>query len=134
MVGQENQQVRLADTKRDAESYGTRSYQRCRSFPPMLPALLPSNSVVICLRWGDNSLNAHEEFIGLQQVDRIDAATITFTTKDVLHRMNLRLTGARGQCYGGCSKLSGAKTRVATNIKSDEPRTVFTHCYGYCIQ
>ena len=90
--------------------------------------------VVICLRWVDNSLNAHEEFIGLQQIDRRDAATITFTHKDVLHRMSIRLTGARGQCYGGCSKLSGAKTRVATNIKSDEPRTVFTHCYGYCIQ
>ena len=75
--------------------------------------------VVICLRWVDNSLNAHGEFIGLQQIDRIDAATITSTTKDVLHCMNLRLTGARGQCYGGCSKLSGAKTSVATNIKSD---------------
>ena len=75
--------------------------------------------VVIFLRWVDNSLKAHEEFIELQQVDRIDAATITFTTKDVLHRMNLRLTGARGQCYGGCSILSGAKTSVATNIKSD---------------
>ncbi len=51
--------------------------------------------VVICLRWVDNSLNSHEEFIGLQQVDRIDAATITLTTKDILHRMNIRLTGAR---------------------------------------
>ena len=34
--------------------------------------------VVICFRWVDNSLNAHEEFIGRQQVDIIDAATITF--------------------------------------------------------
>ena len=33
--------------------------------------------VVICFRSVDNSLNAHEEFIGRQQVDRIDAATIT---------------------------------------------------------
>ena len=75
--------------------------------------------VVICFRWVESSLNAHGEFIGLQQIDRIDAATITLTTKDILHRMNIRLTGARGQCYGGCSKLSGAKTSVATNIKSD---------------
>ena len=46
--------------------------------------------VVICFRWVDNSLNAHDEFIGRQQVDRIDAATIyiTFTIKDVLQRMN----------------------------------------------
>ena len=75
--------------------------------------------VVICLRWVDNSLNAHEEFIGLQLVDRIHAATITFTTKDVLHRMNLQLTGAIGQRCGGCSILSGAETSVATNTTSD---------------
>ena len=75
--------------------------------------------VVICLRWVDYSLNAHEDFIVLQQVDRIYAATITFTTKDVLHRMNLQLTGARGQCCVGCSILSGAETSVATNTTSD---------------
>ena len=28
--------------------------------------------------------------------------------------------------------MYGAKC-VAINIKSDEPRAVFTHCYGYCI-
>ena len=83
----------------------------------------------------DNSSNTHEEFIGLQQVDRIDDATmsITFTNKDVLHRMNLRLTGARGQCYGEGSILSGAKTSVATNIKSDEPRALFTQCYDHSL-
>ena len=52
--------------------------------------------VVIRIRWVDNSLNAHEEFIGLQQVDRIDAATTIIRIKDVLQRMNLWLTGARG--------------------------------------
>ena len=53
--------------------------------------------VVICFRWVDNSWNAHEEFIGQQQLDRIDAATITFTIKDILQRMNLRRTRARGE-------------------------------------
>ena len=33
---------------------------------------------MICFRSVDTSLSAHEEFIGRQQVDRIDAATITF--------------------------------------------------------
>ena len=45
--------------------------------------------VVICLRWVDNSLNAHEELIGLHQVDRIDAAPNPLI-KDVLQRMNLQ--------------------------------------------
>ena len=90
--------------------------------------------VAICFRWVDNSLIiAHEEFIGLQQVDRIDAATITFhIIKYVLQRMNRRWTRARWWLqhvvqYVWCQK------RVATNIKSDEPRTVFTHFYGHCI-
>ena len=49
------------------------------------------DQVVICFRWVDNRLNAHKEFIGVQQVDRIDAAKITFhNIKDILHRMNLR--------------------------------------------
>ena len=34
---------------------------------------------------------------------------------------NMPPMGARGQCYGEGSILSGAKTSVATNIKSDEP-------------
>ena len=86
--------------------------------------------VVICLRWVDNSLSANDEFIGLQQVDKIDAATKTFTIKDVLQLMNLGLTGARGQCYEGCSLCQKS---VAINIKSDEPRPLFTQCYGHSL-
>ena len=95
MVGQENKQVRLADAKRNAESNGTRSSQICRSFPPsplysiMTDETTDSSNraqVVIYLRWVDNSLNAHEDFIGLQQVDIIILKT-SF--------MNLRLTGAK---------------------------------------
>ena len=47
-----------------------------------------SEQVVICLRWVDNSLNAPVEFTGLQQVDTIDAASITF--HNVLQRTNHR--------------------------------------------
>ena len=54
--------------------------------------------VVICFRWVDTSLDAHEEFIGRQQVDRIDAATIIFH--------NLRRTSAHA------SPVNTSKTTV----------------------
>ena len=89
--------------------------------------------VVICIRWVNEQLEAHEEFIGLHQVELINAATITSVIKDALLRMNLSLSKSRGQCYDGCSTMSGAKKGVATNIKSEEPRCLFTHCYGHAL-
>ena len=32
--------------------------------------------VVICMRWVDNNFEAHEEFIGMHEVDSIDASTL----------------------------------------------------------
>ena len=89
--------------------------------------------VVICIRWVDNNLEAHEEFMGLYQVDSIDAKTITAVILDTLLRMDLPISKCRGQCYDGCSKMTGARTGVATNIKSQEPRCLFTHCYGHAL-
>ena len=45
--------------------------------------------LIICLRWFDNHLAAHEEFIGLYSVDKIDAATLVHVVKDTLIRLNL---------------------------------------------
>ena len=59
--------------------------------------------VVICLRWVSDSLDVHEEFIGLHVVDSIDANTLVSVIKDVLLRFNLLLSRIRGQCYDGAS-------------------------------
>ena len=53
--------------------------------------------LVICIRWVDQALEIHEDFIGLHQLD----------TTDVSVRMNLSLRKCRGQCYSllwSCSK------------------------------
>ena len=47
--------------------------------------------LIICLRWVDNHLNPHEDFIGLYSVDQIDAATLVHVIKDTLIRLNLKL-------------------------------------------
>ena len=43
------------------------------------------------------------------------------------------LDKCRGQCYDGCSTMSGHKNGVAAIIKKDEPRALFTHCYGHAL-
>jgi len=47
--------------------------------------------------------------------------------------MNLTLSKVRGQCYDGAANMAGSKSGVATQIRSEEPRAVFTHCYGHAL-
>ena len=53
----------------------------------------------ICIRWIDENLIDHEDFIGLYQVDSIEANSLVSAIKDTLLRMGLSLTNCRGQCY-----------------------------------
>ena len=38
-----------------------------------------------------------------------------------------------GSCYDGASIMSGTKNGVAKLICDDEPRAVYTHCYGHAL-
>ena len=59
--------------------------------------------LAICIRWVDNQLQPHEDFIGLCQLDETNADFITRTIKDTLVRLELTLSRCRGQCYDGAS-------------------------------
>ena len=89
--------------------------------------------VVICLRWVDDAFEAHEEFIGLSEVDSITASTLVKVIKDVILRMNLSLKKVRGQCYDGAAAMAGCRSGVAKIISDEEPRALFTHCYGHAL-
>ena len=80
--------------------------------------------VVLCLRWVD------DEFIGLYTVDDISVNTLVAVIKDALLRMNLTLSKVRGQCYDG---VAGARSGVAKQIVDEEPRAIYTHCYGHAL-
>ena len=84
----------------------------------------------ICMRWVDDSLVHHKDFIGLYQVDKIDAAG---TIKDTLLRMGISLSQCRGQCYDGASNMSGSKSGVTARLCAEEKRAVYTHCYGHAL-
>ena len=89
--------------------------------------------VVICFRWVDKMLEAHEEFIGVHQVESTQSRVLLAVINDVLQRFNVSITKLRGQCYDGASAMSGSRGGVATLIQREEPRAVYTHCYGHAL-
>ena len=39
----------------------------------------------------------------------------------------------RGQCYDRASCIAGVKSGVAAKLSREEPKTVYTHCYGHAL-
>lgn len=85
------------------------------------------------IRWVDQHLKEHEDFIGLYQVSTIDADTLVSAIKDVLLRINVSISNCRGQCYDGASNMSGAKKGVAAVIASEESRALYMHCFAHAL-
>ena len=89
--------------------------------------------VVICVRWVSVDFDVHEDFIGLSQVDKIDAGTLVAVIRDFFLRMNISLHKLRGQCYDGAAAMAGLRPGVGKQIEDLEPRAVYTHCYGHSL-
>ena len=49
------------------------------------------SELVVCLRWVDNEMEAHDVFIGLKNMPNIDADLIVRELEVVLWRMHLKL-------------------------------------------
>ena len=80
--------------------------------------------VVICLRWVDDNLDAHEEFISIYEVDNISAATLVHSCHQGYAIENEPVS----------SKSSWAMLRRGSEyerLSDEEARAVFTHCYGH---
>ena len=92
-----------------------------------------TEQLVLCLRFVDDQLVSHEEFIGLHSMDDTTAERITRTIEDILLRLSLPLENCRGQCYDGASSMAGCKTGVSTNLLAKERRALYTHCYGHSL-
>ena len=89
--------------------------------------------LVICIRWVDDNLEPHEEFLGLYKIDNIQASTIVAAIKDSLVRLNFSFSKCRGQCYDGASNMRGAEGGVAKLLCKEESRAVYMHCYGHAL-
>ena len=89
--------------------------------------------MVIVIRWVSEDLQEHESFIGLYEVDSIDANCLAHSIKDVLLRLNVNISHCRGQYYDGASNMRGSRNCVATQIPSLERRDVYMHCFGHAL-
>ena len=89
--------------------------------------------VVIVFRYVGNNDFSVEEDLGLYCVPSIESDTLVSILKDTLSRLNLPLSKVRGQCYDGASNMSGIRNGGATQICKEEPRAVYTHCYGHSL-
>ena len=88
---------------------------------------------VLCLRGVGDDLVPHEDLIGLYKVPNICSDTLVSCIRDAIIRMNLSMNKCRGQCYNGASNMTEVNTGVLTQIKSEEPHAIFTHCYGHSL-
>ena len=71
-----------------------------------------------------------EECIGVMPFAETNADTIDVCIKNVLLRMNLRIQDARGQCYDGCSTMTGTKNGIAAQIIQLNEKCMLVHCYA----
>ena len=89
--------------------------------------------VVICLRWVDGNLEAHEEFVGLYEFACTDLSAFFMVVRDILARLNVAFNHLRDQCYDGALAMSGSRSGVVKCVQEEEPRAVYTHCYGHTL-
>ena len=89
--------------------------------------------VVLCLLWVNKELEAHEEFIGLHQVESTAYTLLVGVIHDVLIRLNISISKIRGQCYVGTSAMCGSQRGVTTLIQQEEPRAICIHCYSHVL-
>ena len=69
--------------------------------------------VTIVMHRIDASFEVREEFMGLYAVSSIDATSLFAVIKDTMLRFNIPMSKLQGQCYDGCSTMSGLCSGVA---------------------
>lgn len=85
------------------------------------------------IRSVDENFEVSEDFLGMYNLLTTTASSIVSAITDTLLRLQLPLTKVRGQCYDGCSTMTGARGGVAVKIQALEPKALFTHCYGHAL-
>ena len=92
-----------------------------------------TEQVVFVLRWVDDRLDVHEDFVGLYSTASLTADSLISIIQDVLLRLNRLIERCRGQCYDGAAVMKGQGNDVATKISCLERRGIHTHCYGHSL-
>ena len=72
----------------------------------------------ICFRWVDKGFDTHEDLEFTMSITLKPDTSVT-VIKDVLIRLNIPLSDARGQCYDGAKNMCGIKNVVSNKMLSE---------------
>jgi len=89
--------------------------------------------VSFVIRYVDNNLNPHENFIGFYKTDRTDAESLTNLIKTVLYSHNLQIKDIRGQCYDGAASMRGSYSGVQARIQTENSLALYVHCHAHIL-
>ncbi len=89
--------------------------------------------LAICLRFVDQECNIREEFISFIQMERVRAVDIASAIISSIENLGLNLESLRGQGYDGASTMSGERAGVQARIRNRQPKALYTHCAGHCL-
>lgn len=70
------------------------------------------------MRYVDHDLIVHEEFVGMYEVSVTTGENLAKVIMDVLLRLNLSITGLRGQAYDGAANMAGIDSGARTLSRS----------------
>ena len=87
----------------------------------------------LSIRWVDCDYTVYEDLIGLIEVDKTDAVTLTGVIKDALLRMMIPLNQCRGQAFDGASNMAGHLNGVAARIIKESPKAHYVHCLAHSL-
>ena len=75
-----------------------------------------------------------EEFIGLVELEKADAESISSKMVEYLKKCELDLHVCNlGQGYDGATVMSGKVSGVCTRIQQIQPRALYHHCRGHVL-
>ncbi|CAL9706252.1 unnamed protein product [Knipowitschia caucasica] len=89
--------------------------------------------VSICLRYVDKDLVPQEDFVGLYEVQGTTGEQMAKVAADMLLRLNLPMSGLRGQTYDGAANMAGKFSGAQAMLKKEQPLALYVHCGAHCV-
>jgi len=83
------------------------------------------------IRWVSPNLTVKEDFLGMYELGKTDAASITAALKDIILRCNLQMSKCRWQAYDGAATMAGTLNGVSARIRSEYPAALYLHCANH---
>ncbi|XP_047666557.1 zinc finger MYM-type protein 1-like [Tachysurus fulvidraco] len=87
----------------------------------------------ICFRYVDHDLVPQEVFVGLYEVSGTTGEDIARVAVDALMRLNIPMSGLRGQTYDGAANMSGRHCGAQAQLKRQQPLALYVHCGSHCL-